>query len=130
MMEKKKKRILVCDDDGDYVDIVSALLQNNGYEVDVAYNGEEGLQKVKEVAPDLVILDVMMSTRSEGFNVSRELRNSEQTKSIPIIMVTSVNETVPFRFEPDETWLPVDSFLEKPADPKRLLEEVRKKLEG
>ena len=129
-MAEAKKRILVCDDDGDYVDIVSALLQNNGYEVDVAYNGEDCLEKVKANLPDLIMLDVMMSTKSEGFNVSRELRNSEQTKSIPIIMVTSVNETVPFRFEPDDTWLPVDSFLEKPAEPTKLLEEIRKKLEG
>lgn len=129
-MAEAKKRILVCDDDGDYVDIVSALLQNNGYEVDVAYNGEDCLEKVNANPPDLIMLDVMMSTKSEGFNVSRELRNSEQTKSIPIIMVTSVNETVPFRFEPDDTWLPVDSFLEKPAEPTKLLEEVRKKLEG
>lgn len=129
-MAEMNKRILVCDDDGDYVDIVSALLQNHGYEVDVAYNGEECLEKVNANPPDLIMLDVMMSTKSEGFNVSRELRNSEQTKSIPIIMVTSVNETVPFRFEPDDTWLPVDKFLEKPAEPAKLLEEVRKKLEG
>lgn len=121
-----KKKILLVDDDADFVEISKAALQENGYQVEVACNGEECLEKVRLDKPDLIVLDVMMTTRNEGFNVARALRNSEQTKGIPLILVTSVNATVPFRFEPDGTWLPVDALLEKPVSPQRLAEEVRK----
>jgi len=122
----RKRTILLVDDDADFVQIQKTALQEGGYDVHVAYNGEECLAQVRANKPDLIVLDVMMATRNEGFNVSRDLRNSEQTKDIPLVMVTSVNSMVPFRFEPDGTWLPVDSFLEKPVSPDRLLEEVEK----
>ena len=127
-MGKKNKTILVCDDDRDFVEVVSVLLKEKGYDVVAAYNGEECLGSVQEDQPDLILLDVMMATTTDGFNVSRELRNSEQTKAIPIIMITAVNETVPYKFEPDDTWLPVDTFIEKPVEPERLLAEIRQKL--
>ena len=120
----KKNHILVVDDDADYVEINKLTLEQNGYKVSVAYNGQECLDKVQFKKPDLIILDVMMSTSDEGFEVSRDLRNSEQTKNIPILMVTSINETVPFKFRPDETWLPVDDFIEKPVQPEQLLDKV------
>jgi len=119
-----KKRVLLVDDDGDFVEANKAVLENNGYEVAVAYDGKECLEKVRLDRPDVIVLDVMMTTQSEGFNVSRDLRNSEHTKSIPILMVTSINDTVPYKFERDETWLPVDSFVEKPIEPQKLLEEL------
>ena len=62
--------------------------------------------------------------------MSRELRNSEITKTIPLVMITSVNDSIPFRLEPDRTWLPVDALLEKPVDPQLLLAVVRKALSG
>lgn len=123
-----KKKILVVDDDADFVEINKLVLEKNGYEVTVAYNGKECLEKIDLKKPDLIILDVMMTRKDEGFEVSRDLRNSEQTKNIPILMVTSINDTVPFNFEPDETWLPVDDFIEKPVEPEQLLDKVRKML--
>jgi CheY-like chemotaxis protein len=69
-----------------------------------------------------------MENPSDGFDVSRELRNSEYTKSIPLVMITSVNDSIPFRIEPDRTWLPVDALLEKPVDPQLLLAVVDKAL--
>jgi two-component system alkaline phosphatase synthesis response regulator PhoP len=125
---QQKKTVMLVDDDADFVAMNRAVLEANGYGVSAAYSGAECLEKVRARRPDLIVLDVMMATRSEGFNVSRDLRNSAFTRNIPILMVTSVNETVPFKFEPDETWLPVDSFIEKPVDPQRLLEEVRKRI--
>jgi len=125
-----KKRVLLVDDDADFVEVNRAVLENSGYEVAVAYNGKECLEKVRAESPDVIILDVMMATHSEGFNVSRDLRNSEHTKNIPILMVTSINDTVPYKFERDDTWLPVDSFIEKPIEPQQLLEEVKKMLEA
>ena len=123
-----KKKVLLVDDDADFVDINRAVLEKEGYEVVAAVNGEECLEKTRSEMPDLIVLDVMMTTWTEGFNVSRDLRNSEQTKHIPILMVTSVNDTVPYKFETDETWLPVDALVEKPIEPQRLLEQLNKML--
>jgi CheY-like chemotaxis protein len=76
--------------------------------------------------PDLIILDMMMESENEGFDLSRELRNSEYTKGIPLVMITSVNDLRPFRIEPDQTWLPVDALIEKPVDPPLLLDVVNR----
>lgn len=124
----EKKKVLLVDDDGAFIEIRKKALEKGGYEVLVAYNGKECMEKVNCAKPDVIVLDVMMTRLGEGFDVSRELRNSEHTKRIPIIMVTGVNETVPFKFEPDPVWLPVDEFLEKPITGERLLKEVEKRL--
>ncbi|MEW6355910.1 MAG: response regulator [Planctomycetota bacterium] len=122
------KKILLVDDDVDFVEANRAALRERGYEVSVAYSGGECAEKIRLERPDLIILDVMMETQTEGFNLSRDLRNREQTKTIPILLLTSVNDTVPFRFGPDKTWLPVDAFLEKPVRLPQLLEEVERLL--
>jgi two-component system, OmpR family, alkaline phosphatase synthesis response regulator PhoP len=120
------KKILLIDDDADFVEMNRIVLEKNGYQVSAAYNGKEGCRKAKAEKPDLIILDVIMLTKSDGFDTSRELRRSPETQAIPIIMLTSVNETVPFKFEPDETWLPVNIFLDKPVKPQMLIEQVKK----
>ncbi len=126
---KKKKHVLLVDDDADLVETYRIVLEKEGYRVTSACNGEEGLKKAQGEMPDLIVLDVMMSTHSEGFEVARELRRIARTKKIPILMLTSVNATVPFKFEADETWLPVDRFVEKPLTPKSLIKEVSGMLE-
>ena len=121
-----RKRIMLVDDDADFVSTMRLVLEKSGYDVLVAYNGKECLDLLRYETADAIVLDVMMTTRTEGFDVAREIRNSEYTKNIPLLMVTSVNSTVPFKFEPDETWLPVDALIEKPIEPERLLEEISK----
>lgn len=120
------KNILVIDDDNDYVESVLNLLEAKGYSVDSASNGADGVAKAKENKPDLILLDVMMTTRDEGFNVARELNDIEDLKGTPVIMCTGVRRemTLPFSFEPDETWLPVKQILEKPVKPEALLAAV------
>jgi len=117
------KNILVIDDDIDFVESVVNLLEAKGYAVASAYNGTEGVAKAKESKPDLILLDVMMSTKDEGFNVARELHQIEALKGTPVIMCTGVRRemSLPFGFEPDETWLPVKQILEKPVKPEVLL---------
>jgi CheY-like chemotaxis protein len=122
------KTVLLVDDDADFIEINRALLEQNGYAVRMAYNGKQCLEMVTAEKPDLIILDMVMENRNEGFDLSRELRNSEHTKGIPLVMITSVNETIPFRIEPDRTWLPVDALIEKPVDPGLLLSVVAKVL--
>jgi CheY-like chemotaxis protein len=88
------------------------------------------LQKVKEVDPDLIILDVMLETATTGFQVSLELRSPDEEseyaeyRDIPILMLTAIHTTTSLRFGPDEAYLPVDDFVDKPIDPDELLEKV------
>jgi DNA-binding response OmpR family regulator len=122
--------ILVIEDDADMVTALRMPLQANGYEVIAAVTGQEGLQKVKEVEPDLIILDVMMETTTAGFQVSLELRSPDPDseyaayRNVPILMLTAIHTTTSLRFGPDEAYLPVDDFVDKPIDPEVLLEKV------
>jgi CheY-like chemotaxis protein len=122
--------ILLVDDDADFVEMHRLLLEQNGYTVKAAYSGRQCLEAVAAGRPDIIILDMAMESPSDGFDVSRSLRNSEHTKGIPLVMITSVNDSIPFRLEPDRTWLPVDALLEKPVDPQLLLEVVSRALKA
>jgi CheY-like chemotaxis protein len=120
------KKVLLVDDEPEFVEVTKVLLESNGFEVATAHSGEQGKKVAEAELPDLVILDVMMETRTAGFDAARWLRAQDATKGIPIIMLTAVNQEVPWRFESDSVWLPVDVFLDKPVSPERLLGEVRK----
>ncbi|HID57261.1 TPA: response regulator [Candidatus Poribacteria bacterium] len=129
-------KILIIEDDLDFVESLRLPLEAKGHQVEVAENGRIGLQKVKEVEPDLIILDVMMETETEGFHVAYQLRSpdpsSEYAKysKIPIIMLTAISEKTGMPFDPkkDESFLPVDDYLEKPVRPDVLLEKVERLL--
>jgi CheY-like chemotaxis protein len=124
------ERILVVDDDPDLVEVIRLTLENKGYEVHSASSGAEGLEKVKAVTPDLIILDVMMDYTTEGFQVSLALRSPDPASEyaayagIPILILTAIHSTTPLRFAPDQDYLPVDDFVEKPLDPGTLVEKV------
>jgi len=128
-------KILVIEDEPDMVEAVRMPLEANGYEVIAALTGEAGLQKVKEIEPDLIILDVMMETTTAGFQVSLQLRSPDADseyaayRNIPILMLTAIHTTTNLRFGPDEAYLPVDDFVDKPIDPDALLEKVRALIE-
>ena len=126
--QKKEKKILLIDDDVDFVYLNKVFLESKGYQVIISYNGEEGIKKARETKPDLVILDVMMSRMTEGFDIARKLRADDDLNDIPIIMLTAIRkrEKLPWTFEPDDTWLPVNRFLEKPISLEKLLEEIEK----
>jgi CheY-like chemotaxis protein len=124
------KRILVVDDDPDLVEVIRLTLEASGYEVFSAAGGREGLDKVKEIEPDLIILDVMMDYTTEGFQVSLQLRSPDPESEyaayskIPILMLTAIHGTTSLRFTPDEDYLPVDDFVEKPLEPGTLIAKV------
>lgn len=128
------EKILIIDDDDDLVHTLRLPLEAAGYSVTRAANGAEGLEKVKNVNPDLIILDVMMDSTTEGFHVSLTLRSPDPDSEykayshIPILMLTSVHTKTTLRFGPDENYLPVDAFIEKPIDPAELLKMVREYL--
>ncbi len=120
------KKVLMIDDDPEFVEAISNLLDAKGYDVHTASNGQEGVAKAKAEDPDLILLDVMMTTKDEGFNVARELHDDDNLKNTPIIMMTGIRRemNLPFGFEPDEAWLPVKRVLEKPVKPEVLLSAV------
>lgn len=119
-------KILVVDDDADFIDATSALLRAKKYTVVTAPSGEEGYIKAKNEKPDVLLLDVMMTHDSEGFEIARRLKEDPATKTIPIIMITGIRKAkeLPFGFEPDEDWLPVKAVLEKPVKPDELLSKI------
>jgi CheY-like chemotaxis protein len=119
----ERKTVLIADDDPVFVAAISAVLQTR-YAVKTASNGTEALEEIAKEFPDLVILDVMMDYMSEGFDVARKLRTNPATRSIPLIMLTGVDQLYNYRLEQDESWVPSDRYLEKPIEPETLLSEV------
>jgi len=123
-------KIMIVDDDPDFIDVVKTILENEQYTVVTAGDKTEGMEKIKAEKPDLAILDVMMSTWKDGFEMSRQLRKDPQFKNMPILMLSVVeNRTgIFFKSTGDSTWLPIDVFLHKPVEPDVLLSEVKKLL--
>ena len=121
-------RILIIDDDPDITEAMTVVLENKGFEVRCARDSDEGMERLKEARPDLMILDVMMRTSQEGFEFSRQIKHDAQFKDIPILMLTAVKEKKGLDFKSaagDETWLPVEAFLDKPVKPDMLIEKVQ-----
>lgn len=129
-----QKRILIVDDDPDLRLALRLPLESAGYAISEADSMAAGKAMVKEVKPDLIILDVMMDTTTAGFQFALDLHSPDPSsefkdfRNIPIIMLTAIHTTTPLRFAPDEDYLPVQTFLEKPIDPEVLLATVKKML--
>ena len=121
----KSKAVLIIDDDSDFVKSIQALLESSGYSVRSAGNGREGLKLAKSIQPDLILLDVMMSERTEGFFVLQEMRRTQGLSQTPVIVMSSIYSDEPaFRVDPEAGWLPANLFLAKPVEPARLLAEA------
>ena len=123
-------KILIIDDDIDLVETMRMVLENAGFEVDDAQDGKKGFTKIINDNPDLIILDVMMESQDEGFHIAYEIRNNEETKDLPIIMLSAVGQETGFNFneEKDGDFLPVNAFIEKPVNPDMLIEIVKTNL--
>jgi len=119
-----KKRILLVDDEADFVEVLKVRLENSNYEVIVAYDGEEGLEKAEREEPDLIILDIMLPKIS-GFDVCRKLKIDENFKNIPIIMLSA-------KFQPNDIKfgeaMGADAYITKPFEPRVLVDKMRELL--
>ncbi len=127
----ERQKILVVDDDVDLRDSLKVIFENAGYAMVTAGNRSEGMEKVRQERPDLIILDVVMETWQDGFEMSRELKGDPQLKTTPILMLTSISEKTGVEVKSsagDPVWLPVDGFLDKPTPPEALLAEVKRLL--
>jgi CheY-like chemotaxis protein len=121
IMNDKGKKILIIDDDPDFVRATGIVLKSAGYDVVEAFSGKEGLEKSKSDKPDLYIIDLMMETYSEGANVIRALNEDEEAKNKPRIMITSVDLKGPWDSYPQDEWLPCEFLLQKPVSPEELI---------
>jgi DNA-binding response OmpR family regulator len=115
-------KILIVDDDPDIVEAGRLVLEKEGHEVGSAANYAEGLRKMEELKPDLLILDVMMEEPDDGLRMARELRRKGHV--LPIIMLTSVNAALGLSIDKDDEMVPVQEFQPKPVDPATLVAKV------
>jgi len=125
----KRARILLIDDDIDFVEATKTILESKPYEVLVAHEGNEGLRKAREENPDLILLDVIMPVK-DGFTAAEQLKKDPQLSKIPVLMLTA------FASMGGETSIPVsrgftletEDYIDKPVSPEELLARVEKHL--
>ena len=125
----RQAKILVVDDDPVFVQATKAVLESKNYQVSAAFDGDEGLQKVQDERPDLVILDIIMPTK-DGFTVCEQLKGDPRYSKIPVLILTSFAE------RKGETSIPVsegltleaEDYIDKPVPPDELLNRVEKML--
>jgi two-component system alkaline phosphatase synthesis response regulator PhoP len=115
---KQRPKILLVDDDVDLVKVMSGALESKAYEVIVAYNGQEGLEKARKEKPDLVVLDILMPV-ADGFTFADQFRKDPALAKIPVLALTSFSESLgqPFPFE-------VTEYILKPIKPRDLVAKV------
>jgi CheY-like chemotaxis protein len=125
------KKILLVDDDESFVESNKDLLEAHGYTVLTAADGESGLARAIAERPDLMLLDVMMAHDTEGFEISRKIRETPELQDLRVLLVTGIrkDKDLAYSFEPDDTWLPVQQILEKPVPPEKLLKTIQAELE-
>lgn len=121
-----KKLILLVDDDPDFVEAVKVIVESGGYEVQVAYDGEEGLEAVAAKKPDLIVLDVMMPVMN-GHEACSKLKADDATKDIPIILLTAVADRVTTSTYTHRDMLEseAEDYMPKPVEPQELLERIQ-----
>ena len=126
---KRKARILLVDDDADFVESTKTVLESKPYEVIVAVNGDEGLRKAKEENPDLIILDIIMPVE-DGFMAAEQLKKDPKLAKIPVLMLTSYSIKGAGTSIPRSGGyeLEAEDYIDKPVSPKDLLAVVEKHL--
>jgi two-component system alkaline phosphatase synthesis response regulator PhoP len=126
----KKPKILLVDDDVDFVDVNKAVLENHGFDVVAAFSGREGLGKVRFEQPDLIVLDLMMERHDTGFAFAKAVKADPVYKKIPILLLTCANGTTGADFSQDRDgyWMKTDCYATKPLLPEDLIKQVEELL--
>jgi len=121
------RKLLIIDDDPDFVDGIRSILKNADYEVDVAYNPRDGFKALQSKPYDLLLLDIMMGRGAEGVMIARKIRKDAKLRETPVLIITGIREQIAFLFPGQAVhphFVPVDELVEKPIEPKLLLEKV------
>lgn len=127
-----KKRLLMIDDDPDFVEVIVSILEDADYEVDAKYNPDDGFEALKTGSYDLLLLDVLMGRGAEGIMIARKIGDDEKLRETPILIITGMREQIAFLFPGQPvhpSFVPVDELIEKPVEPDLLLEKVSKLLQ-
>jgi CheY-like chemotaxis protein len=117
-------KILVVDDDPDFVEVTSAVLKSRGHQILTAANGKQGLAAMRKENPDLVVLDVMMSYVLDGLDVTEQMSQDPDLKMIPVLMISSLPSTRYAGMFPTDRSVAIDGWLSKPVAPEELLQQV------
>jgi CheY-like chemotaxis protein len=121
------KKLLIIDDDPDFVAGIKPVLENADYEVEVAYNPKEGFQALQTKAYDLLLLDILMGRGAEGISIARKMRKDPKLRDMPVLIITGLREQIAFLFPGEPVhpgFVSSDELVEKPVEPKFLLEKV------
>jgi len=126
----KPQKVLLIDDDPSFITAITPILESRGYQVEAAYNKEEGMEKIVKLRPDLILLDIMMERLTDGFDLCYKLKHDPELRKIPVLAVSAINKEVGFKFSPniDGEYFEADDFVEKPVKPEHLLQRVEKLL--
>lgn len=124
------EHIVIIDDDPDVREALTLMLEPSGYRITCCATGPEGVDAVLGILPDLIMLDIMLASPSEGFHVAYELRRGQTTKMIPIIMISSIGQTMGLDYakELGSEYMPANKFLEKPLTVETVLGTVQEVL--
>jgi DNA-binding response OmpR family regulator len=121
------KKVLMIDDDPDFVSGIQSILTAANFEVDVAYTPKDGLQSLQTKQYDILLLDIMMGRGAEGIMIARKLRKDVKLRELPVLIITGMREQIAFLFPGEPVhprFVEVDELVEKPIEPKMLLEKV------
>lgn len=123
----QQRRLLIIDDDPDFVEGIRTILDAANYSVDVAYNPKDGLQALQTGNYDLLLLDIMMGRGAEGIMIARKMRKDAKLRGMPVLIITGIREQIAFLFPGEPVhprFVQIDELVEKPVDPDFLLEKV------
>jgi len=128
-MEKIAK-ILIIDDDPNFVEATKAILENKSYKVVAAYDKNEGIEKINSEKPDLILLDIMMKKLDDGFTICYKLKHDPELKKIPVLAISAITKETGLKFssETDGEYFEADDYVEKPVKTNDLLERIEKLL--
>ena len=121
------KKVLMIDDDPDFVSGIKVHPHGANFDVDVAYNPKDGLQSLQTKQYDLLLLDIMMGRGAEGIMIARKLRKDVKLRELPVLIITGMREQIAFLFPGEPVhprFVEIDELVEKPVEPKLLLEKV------
>lgn len=122
-----QKRLMIIDDDPDFVGGIKSVLEKAEYEVDTAYNPKDGFQALQARHYDLLLLDIMMGRGAEGIALARKIRKDPKLRGMPVLIITGIREQIAFLFPGQAVhpnFVDIDELVEKPVEPKLLLEKV------
>ena len=122
----KNLKIVMVDDNTDFLFTMETFLQRNGFEVLTADDGQKGMDLIRKEQPDLILLDIMMETLFSGFEVCKQVRSDNDLKGIPIIGISGMGEELEIDYKqwPDYEYFRPEAFLDKPVDKQQLLKTI------